>query len=395
MLFKTIAACSLLLLTLPAGAQTNFLRYTGLHLPKDSVAVAGLTDALDDFLGQKEKPNHENTRILPEDLLTTSILVDELKGIERSAQFKDSSFYKCYLMNAVPLGKGDFLVQLSYMTTIYLGSKANIPFLRASFRLIARQTDKGFYFSSPLKSNAAGWNTKTIHNYTFYYKNSLDIAQANAYVATTMRYDQKLGAPTEPRKCYYCAHFPEALQMIGVDYKLDYNGYASISLSARERDTSLVVGCYNGTGELFDPHDLWHARLRKVVSPALINKPVDEGCAFLYGGSWGLSWSQIYQLFMKQIASRRDADWLGFYEKDEDFNNDASKPLMASYMINALIIRQLEKDKGFGAVKTLLSCGQYEKTNDAYFKTLEQLTGINRTNFNERVGKLIRESRKA
>ncbi len=389
MTFKTCIIASLLLLPDMLLAQTNLRLHPMVHLPQDSVTSAALITALDGFLGSKELPNNQNPFILPEDLLATSVLVDELKQIERNDRLKDSSFYKCCLLNIVPEHKAGFLVQLAWM-----GVKDGQPYLRGSFKLIAKQTNKGFFFSSPLNAESRRWKTKTIAPYTFYYQRSLDVAQANAYVAATIFYDKKLMVKTGPKKCYYCDSAPDALSALGVDYKLDYNGYASISLSGTERDTALVVESKDATGKYFDPHDLWHARLRKALPGAAINKPVDEGCAFLYGGSWGLTWPQIYQMFMDKVASKPDADWLSLYESDVDFGNDKAKPLQVSYAINALIVQKLEKEMGFSAVKTLLICGRYEKTNLQYFKTLEQLTGINRTNFNTRIAGLIKESRK-
>ena len=52
----------------------------------------------------------------------------------------------------------------------------------------------------------------------------------------------------------------------------------------------------------FDPHDLWHERLRLVMKSEVINRPVDEGCAYLYGGSWGYTWQEIITKFKKYAA---------------------------------------------------------------------------------------------
>ena len=46
---------------------------------------------------------------------------------------------------------------------------------------------------------------------------------------------------------------------------------------------------------------------------------------------------------------------------------------------NALIVQKLERTKGFAAVLELLTCGKYEKGGENYFKVLEKLTGINKS----------------
>ena len=103
-----------------------------INLPTDSIIKNQLLASLNGFLEQKEKPNKENTFVLNADLLETSILLDEIKGIERNRKLNDNNFYKAYLTNAAPLNDNNFLVQLSY-----IGLKESLSSLRASFTLIA------------------------------------------------------------------------------------------------------------------------------------------------------------------------------------------------------------------------------------------------------------------
>jgi hypothetical protein len=188
---------------------------------------------------------------------------------------------------------------------------------------------------------------------------------------------------------------PELLQNIGVLYKLEYNGRSVSTFNASENKTTLLVnGTYNESFNSFDPHDLWHERTRNAIPKNTINKPVDEGCAYLYGGSWGISWLQILKTFKEKVANNPKSDWLSLYEGYYNFGESKEKHLIVSYLINALIVEKLEKEKGFPAVMELLSCGKYEKGNDNYFKVLEKLTGINKANFNEQVWALIKKSGK-
>ena len=138
----------------------------------------------------------------------------------------------------------------------------------------------------------------------------------------------------------------------------------------------------------FDPHDLWHDRLHNMYSTAIINKPVDEGCAYLYGGSWGIEWKEILAAFRGYAAKNEHADWLSLYISEQNFV-EGTKRLNIAYAINALIIQQLEKEKGFDAVKVLLCCGKREKGDENYFRTLEKVAGISKGMFNNRVDRLI------
>jgi hypothetical protein len=94
------------------------------------------------------------------------------------------------------------------------------------------------------------------------------------------------------------------------------------------------------------------------------------------------------------VSSNPKSDWLSLYEQFYNFGESKEKSLIVGYVINALIVEKIEKEKGFSAVIEFLSSGKHEKTNEKYFATLEKLTGMNKSNFNESVWKLINESAK-
>ena len=68
-------------------------------------------------------------------------------------------------------------------------------------------------------------------------------------------------------------------------------------------------------------------------------------------------------------------------------------PNSADYIVNALIIQKIEKEKGFAGVWELLNCGKFEKGNENYYKALEKLTGITKANYNDKVWELINKEK--
>ena len=351
----------------------------------DSVLKKDLLRDLDSLLAQKERPNKQNKYVLKEGLLEMWALLDEMKGVEKSTRPNDVNFYKAYITSIVNLSSDNFLIQLSYLRVV---DKA--PVLRASFRLLAKKQGDHFYFYSPLKQNTKSWKTKKLNNITFHYKDTLYASDASKYVQTVSTYDKRLKAPAGPIEFYYCDDFPEALQLLGVDYKSDHSGTRYNDLSADENMASLEVNGGYDEKQRFDPHDLWHERLRRVMPADVINRPVDEGCAYLYGGSWGISWPEVLAIFKKYAVENPHADWLNLYITTANFA-DGDKPLKVAYLVNALIIRKIEKEKGFAPVMELLRCGKREQGDENYFKALEKVAGISKAGFNAAVGKLIRE----
>lgn len=389
---KLFYSSVLLSFTVITIGQTKLLIIpVNVNLPKDTIITNNLIKSLNGFLSLKDNPNKENTFVLKEDLPETSLLLDEIKGIERSRKYNDDNFYKGYLTNVAQLDNLSFLIQFSY-----IGVNENSPILMGSFEIMAKQKDNNFYFSSPLKRNTISWQSKKIGNCTFHFKNILNSKVASEYVKAVSFFDKKLNAPEGQIEWYGCNDLPDVLKTIGVSYKLDYNGQSSTSFNAIENNILLLMsGNNNSSFNSFDLHDLWHERLRNVYPKDIINKPVDEGCAYLYGGSWGISWEQILKTFKEKVASNPKTDWLALasYEGNQlNFGESQQKHLMADYVVNALLVEKIEKEKGFGSVIEFLCSGKNKKGgNENYFLVLEKLTGINKKKFNESVWALIKK----
>lgn len=381
---KKILTLSLIVSILVVNAQTILQVPPTLLLPKDSVESKRLTGSLNDFLLAARKPNEENKLIFENEKLETFILLDEFRGIEKSGKFKDDFFYKPYLTNAVPLKDSTYLLQLSY-----IGTSENTPYLRASFELIAHRSGTSFVFASPLLRNTKNWKVKKAGVTIFHYQNTINEAKVAEFNKLTSSFDQKLKSKNKTCHFYCCNDLIELQQLIGVAYKSDYNGRSESVWGSVLGDTKLVVlGNGNARFDDFDPHDLFHDRLSLVIPRSKVNKPVDEGCAYLYGGSWGLSWSGIFNAFKEQIASDKNTNWAELketpvYFKTKGFSNSAD------YIVNALLVKKIEKEKGFEGVWELLNVGPFEKGNEKYYQALEKLTGITKANYNEKVWELI------
>ena len=383
---KKLFVVTLLFITHFAHSQSNPLIINqNIRLPKDSVEQLNLIKSLNGFLVASQKPNEENTFVLSTEKIETYILLDEFKGIEKSGRFKDDYFYKPYLTNLVSLPENQYLIQLSY-----IGVNEKTPLLVGTFEVTAHKTDDTFLFSSPLIRNTQNWKMSKVGNCIFHYKTTLNQAKVKEYEKMSVMLDKKLKSVDKITEFYGCEDFSELQKLIGVDYKLAYNGQSGNTFSSVLGDKKLIVsGRHNAHFDTFDPHDLWHDRLSLVIARRKVYKPVDEACAFVYGGSWGMTWEEIFKIFKAKVANDKNADWAGFKEKPLNFGESEEKDLMVDHIVNALIVKKLEKEKGFSAVWELLNCGKYEKGNENYYKSLEKLTGITKSNYNEKVWELI------
>jgi hypothetical protein len=202
----------------------------------DSLAKKRLINALNAFLIAKEGLNKENKFILKADLPAMSAVLDELKGEDKNIKLKDNSYYRAYLNNIVDMGGDNFMVQFSY-----IGLSDKTPVLRSSFRLIAHKRDTAFYFSSPLPQNTTTWKTKKIGSITFHYKDTLSTDEAKNYPKYIDFFNKKLGVKPEPIEFYSCDDFPEALQILGIDYKSDYNAVRYDDMTSHENNITIEI----------------------------------------------------------------------------------------------------------------------------------------------------------
>jgi len=353
----------------------------GLKFPADSVR---LINSLDNFLIQLPKPDKDNSMVLKDNLLTAAALMDEMKGMTDAGADK-KGVYKCYLTNIVPLDSSSYIIQLSYM-----GVDGVVPVLKASFKLIAQKQGDWYYFDSPLKRNTRGWQAKKTGSFVVYRNTGNKVGKLDAYVTNAIAFDKQLHAQNYTTEVYYCDNPADALELIGVDYKREYNNLPFAHISVFEGNNLHVIGAQPLEYAAFDLHDLWHNRLHHVVSTDIINRPMDEATAYLRGGSWDISWPDIFKKFKVFVGN--DHDWLAIFTAHTRFG-DAKAPLYTDYVIDALIAEKIEKEKGFAAVVTLISSGKKEPDNASFFKALEKEAGITKANFNAEVEKMVQSEK--
>lgn len=369
------------------GQSTEIIIPSTVFVSRDTTVKKQLISSLNGFLQQKDKDNTSNAFQLKEDLLSTSALLDEMKDIEKNERRNLDHFYHAYLQNSTRLSDSLFLIQIAYM-----GINDSVPELRALFTLMAKRSGDGFLFSSPLKSRTAHWKSREFGNTKVYFKEEVNVGRADSCFDLSAQFDRKIGALVLPAEYYACDNFNEVLHLVGVDYKLDYAGRGYTTLTANENYRNLEVnGIFTSEFVNFDPHDLWHSRLHKVIPASAINKPVDEGCAFLYGGSWGLSYEEIVKRFKKFVTENPNANWIELYNESRNFDPTAKYPLNVDYFINSMIVAKIEKEKGFKAVSELLRCGKRVDGNENYFQALEKVTGITKLSFNKDVAEMIQK----
>lgn len=348
--------------------------HSSVSLKRDSTQKRAVLSALDAFLKQipEIKTDSANTTLQQ---LGTLALTDEMKDSGLTWQ----------VINLVRLNDSMYRIQL-------LAFKRNE--INSSISLMAVKRQENYSIQSPLTWNMRGWKQYRLQQFCFYYDRSINKSKAKQFAKKFKQLNRVIG--TEFRQTYFltCDDLSEALRLIGVSYKANLTGLNSGSVSQKGKNCLLISdGNFTSRFKALDPHDFWHYCLYKWKPRTSWNRSVDEGCAYLFGGSWGLSWHQILQQFHRFADTTSNSNWLELYEKPFEFTGSNTKPLYVAYVLNALIIQRMQSDSGLDGVRALLASSSDQKGNENYFRILEASTGISRINFNSRMNDLIHKSR--
>src|SRR5476651_1628016 len=106
----------------------------------------------------------------------------------------------------------------------YIGMEGSTPLLRACFKVVAKKNGDRFCFCSPLKRNTTGWRKKNGGDFAIYYNAPVNWSKAENFIKKAREFDKKLQAPAYKTQIYFCGNLPNAAELLGMEYKADYNG---------------------------------------------------------------------------------------------------------------------------------------------------------------------------
>lgn len=367
-------------------AQTsNLVIEPNIRLPKDSIECLMLITNLDSFLIGTQQELIENKWVLPSEKSETEIIIGEIKEINKRQ--KNDISLRPHLTNIIPINKDQYLIQFAY-----LGLNKEQPFLGASFEVLATRKYNTFLFSSILLRNTKEWKVKTDNNLSVYYQSNENEIFINKYINYINVFDKKLSVSksTALYFCEECETLQQCLQLPGIFYQLDYNG---LNWSMTNFDTPNKTFYFFTKsffhGQTVDPHDIFHDRVSIAIPDNQKNHYMICGCAYVYGGSWLISWEDIQKTFNSRMSYDKKTDWLELYLNRYEFSKNQEQPLYITQFINALIIEKTEKEQGFSSVMKLLASGNMYKEKDKFFSILNEVTGINEKNFNREIGVIV------
>ena len=288
------------------------------------------------------------------------------------------------LINLYPISAGEYFVSLAC-----IGKDSNqVPALRAILNLVARGQDGKFTFSTPLAFLTRTWREKVVGNVTYYFPDAIVLERARLFDKKNTVIAGRLGLKPEKLEFYLSDNYQEALALLGRGYDSESSGRTRSGSFVNPRTIFAVRH-----NEDFS-HDLFHYYAAQVRTAAR-NSTAEEGLAYSWGNAYWtkddggtITQRELVHALKEYLTGKGTVSLIGLFDENPKIFNRLAKEVSVKSTLSGLICDEVEKQRGPAGVKLLLNCGSGD---DNYFRCIDGLIQINRTNFDKEVMKLVKE----
>ena len=237
------------------------------------------------------------------------------------------------VINVYPLSPQQYSISIAF-----LGKQSDSTVaLQAILTLVAGMHQGKVSFSTPLSWLTRNWYKKEVGNITYYYEGIFHEPVAKNFDRNNSRMAGRLGLPPEKFRFYLTDNYQEILQLQGYTFDLRYNGRTRGGYF----DISHTIFAIEHNEDF--SHDVFHYYASKVRS----NKRNATAAKIL-----------------TQLAPE----------------------ISVKSVISGLLCDEVDRQKGIPGVKALIDCGPGDEN---YLRVINELIGVNRGNFDEKVRKLV------
>lgn len=259
--------------------------------------------------------------------------------------------------------------------------------LELIMEMVATDTNGDVRFELPLAWHTRDWNQKKVGLTTYHYLGAFDEKRAALFDSKSQNLAQYFGVQAGEFQFYLANNYQEILKLLGVAYDKQSNG--------QSRDGFGVVSSviFSVMGDADFSHDVLHHYASQVNDNRNFN--AEEALAYLWGNGYyvlngGVSaeFPQLHQVIKAAYHADPEADLYRWWmDKPQVLNPDIVPPeISVRTILSALICQEVYKQKGKAGLDKLLTTG---KSRDDMLKVADELIGLNKQNFNQRLGAWI------
>ncbi len=265
----------------------------------------------------------------------------------------DLDFYKPTVLAVLPAIKHQqYVIKISYLGVT---PQKEIK-QRLIYTLVAKKIKNDYYFFNAIGYNTRHWDTKQVGSIQYIFPNKLDMAKARQMDGINKTFAKKFSVTVIPVIYYRCDDPEQLLKMMGCDYI--GNMYLSMSGGFAQSWTNTLLAGNNS--ELY-VHELAHFYIAKLFPKT--TRIMNEGYATYMGGSGGLSLQETKHLAKTYLNEHPETDITNVFTGFNRLQNGIPFTYVARY--------------GFKKITALFNT----TSDDAYFKTLQEITGVTQQQF--------------
>lgn len=358
-------------------AQINVNKNFNLELvEKDSLKSLVIEKSLNGFLTEALNRAYSHKYVDTLHLKKYNFFFQKLAGIGNDTErmkYNQPNILKSYSPDGI-----EFRI-----TVAFSGIKDNIPFIYQVTELIAVPYQDHYRFYCPFEENTKGFKREKIKSVTYYYSTSLDKTKANKFAD----FKDELSELTKTPKSnldYYCfQNLDELLKSYGFLYSARQCNFLCYDLGFTDNEGKIYLTGTNNENYSFGY--IGDYLYYNLPNKEKIYWPFVQGISTYYGG-YGLSYDsmdELKQQFRVELQENPDFNFLDEFKKGRKSSVNRH---FSYYVMSAFLCEEVMSKKGFDAVLKLAYSGQQ---GELFFKHLEEVIGVDESNFHNTIHKLI------
>jgi hypothetical protein len=349
-------------------AQTHVVVSPGpnLHVT-DTLILNGLTN-----LFNQVDPSH----VSPADSALSASVFTSFKELEEGNTLR--------VINCYPISTGQFVISISVT-----GDSAAV--LKAILTLVADIHDGRATFATPLAWLTRNWHMQQVGNITYYYQGTFHLSTARAFDRNSSLIARRLGLTPEKFRFYLVDNYQDILRLLGYSYDLRYNGRTR---NGHLDESHTIFSVMHN--EDFS-HDIFHYYSSKFRGDIKRNALVEEGLAYSWGNAYYtdkqgqmITEHKLQDSLRAYLHAHPTASLWQLFSTNPKIFDQLAPEISVRSVISGLLCDEVERQKGLDGIKALIRCGSGEEN---FFRVIDELIGVNRANFEERVRELLKSGK--
>ncbi|MEO6902523.1 MAG: hypothetical protein ABI315_05130 [Bacteroidia bacterium] len=385
-MIKKILTLALIIVFTSAIAQETILIPKYLQNSMDSITKQNFNQSLEIFFSEMKQGKINENLLTPAKADLTKSQLQELVKYETKKDSTTAKIQDKQLINVYPISTDKYFISISYT---YQNPKTN-PILLYIINLIATETNDKFTFSVPLDYLTRNWKTEIVGNITYHYRDKINNDRAKVFDNKNIEIAAKLGLKPEKLDFYMTDNFQEISELLGFGYSLYSNGKYRDGYGV---DTKTIFAVMNN--EDFS-HDMFHYYSGQINKRENRNWITEEGISYTWGNAYYtdkdgemITNKRLVTELQNYLLKNPDTNLYELFSNDEKIFKTIAPEISVRSTISGIIADQVEKEKGKDGISKLINAGSQDRL-ESYLKATNELIGINKENFNLKVGKLIK-----